>query len=55
MICGLPSSYDTLPITTTTSSVARVMFTGSDSNRPSNRVGVKVDYITIAPIGTFAS
>ena len=54
-ICGRLNSYDVLPITTTTSSIARVVFTGSDSNRPSNRVGVKVDYITIAPIGTFAS
>ena len=53
MICGLPSSYNTLPITTTTSSVARVVFTGSDNSRPSSRVGVKVDYVTVPPIGIY--
>ena len=45
-ICGLADFYEsnTLPIITTTSSSARVVFTGSDRPRSSSRVGVKVDY-----------
>ena len=53
-ICGLPHFYesDTLPIITTTSSSARVVFTGSDRPRSSSRVGVKVDYLTIPSLGS---
>ena len=45
-ICGLTIHYPSgLPIITTTSSVARVVFTGSSNlQRNPNRVGVKVDY-----------
>ena len=47
-ICGIVDFYPSgLPIITTTSSVARVVFTGSDLSRGSKRVGVKVDYTTI--------
>ena len=46
-LCGHAGLYDFEPITTT-SSQARVVFTGSENpNRPSSRVGVKVDYRTI--------
>ena len=49
-ICGLADFYqsDTLPTITTTSSRARVVFTGSDRPRSSSRVGVKVDYRTVS-------
>ena len=52
-ICGLDHFYesDTLPIITTTSSRARVMFTGSTAQRSSSRVGVKVNYVTMPPLG----
>ena len=51
-ICGLLKFYeDGMPIITTTSSTARVVFTGSNRRRPLSRVGVKVDYISILPIG----
>ena len=50
-LCGIRRNYDFEPITTT-SSQARVVFTGSvNPNRPASRVGVKVHYITIAPSG----
>ena len=46
-LCNLPRNYDFQPITTT-SSRARVVFTGSiNSRRPASRVGVKVDYQTV--------
>ena len=46
-LCGHAVLYDFEPITTT-SSQARVVFTGSENpNRPPSRVGVKVDYRTI--------
>ena len=51
-ICGLAQAKfypNGLPVITTTSSSARVVFTGSSSGRSSSRVGVKVDYITIPP------
>ena len=44
-ICGLEKFYQSgLPVITTSSSVARVVFTGTDRSRGSSRVGVKVDY-----------
>ena len=47
-ICGIIDHYPSgLPIITTTSSVARVVFTGSDLSRGSKRVGIKVDYETV--------
>ena len=50
-LCGLAQSYsnfNNVRRITTTESEAKVVFTGSeDSNRPSNRVGVKVNYRTI--------
>ena len=47
-ICGRTIHYPSgLPIITTTSSVARVVFTGTDLNRNANRVGVRVDYTTV--------
>ena len=47
-ICGLSRHYDfNIPTTTTSSSVARVVFTGTDLNRGDSRVGVKVDYTTL--------
>ena len=47
-ICGIVDYYlSGLPIIITTSSVARVVFTGSDLSRGSKRVGIKVDYTTI--------
>ena len=48
-ICGLADFYqsDTLPTITTTSSRARVVFTGSDRTRPVSRVGVRVTYRTV--------
>ena len=53
-ICGSAGQYASgLPTITTTSSVARVVFTGSDRSRGASRVGVKVDYITIPPLGTY--
>ena len=51
-ICGSRSMYENHfpPAITTSSSEARVLFTGSqNSNRPSSRVGVKVDYRAILP------
>ena len=55
-ICGLPHFYesDTLPIITTTSSRARVVFTGSDRTRSATRVGVKVDYVLVPPVTTLS-
>ena len=51
-ICGIVDFYPSgLPIITTTSSVARVVFTGSDLSRGSKRVGVKVDYKTLSEPG----
>ena len=51
-MCGLRGFYGgTLPTITTSSSTARVVFTGSDHQRPSSRVGVKVDYVSILPVG----
>ncbi|CAI8048165.1 Fibrillin-1, partial [Geodia barretti] len=50
-ICGVHSHYGgTLPVISTTSSSARVVFTGSNLRRPLSRVGVKVDYVSIVPI-----
>ena len=47
-LCGSHSSVTLTPITTSSSS-ARVVFTGSaNRHRPASRVGVKVDYITIS-------
>ena len=48
-ICGTTSLHypSGLPIITTTSSVAKVVFTGSDATRGNLRVGVKVDYRTV--------
>ena len=45
-LCNLPKNYDFKPITTT-SSRARVVFTGSAKPRLPSRKGVKVDYRTI--------
>ena len=47
-LCNLPKNYDFKPITTT-SSRARVVFTGSAKPRPpsQSRVGVKVTYQTV--------
>ena len=51
-LCGHTVWYDFAPITTT-SSRARVVFTGSvNSRRSASRVGVKVDFITIGLPGT---
>ena len=51
MVCGARRLYNFAPITTT-SSRARVVFTGSENpSRPRSRVGVKVNYITISPPG----
>ena len=51
-ICGLIGFYGgTIPSINTTLSTARVVFTGSNRNRPPSRVGVKVSYITIPPPG----
>ena len=53
-ICGVLSHYGgTLPVISTTSSSARVVFTGSNLRRPLSRVGVKVDYVSIVPIGMY--
>ena len=53
-ICGLRSHYGgTLPIISTTSSSARVVFTGTSQRHTRSRVGVKVDYISIVPIGMY--
>ena len=53
-LCGLMGHYGgSMPTITTTSSTARVVFTGSRQSRPISRVGVKVDYISILPIGTY--
>ena len=47
-ICGVLRFYDdNLPVVTTSSSLARVVFTGTDESRQASRVGVKVDYRTI--------
>ena len=47
MVCGARRLYDFAPITTT-SSRARVVFTGSvNPNRPRSRVGVRVTYRTV--------
>ena len=47
-ICGLVRFYPSgLPIITTTSSVARVVFTGSNQQRNPNRKGVRVTYRSI--------
>ena len=47
-ICGRPRFYDfNIPLSTTSSSEARVVFTGTDRNRPDNRVGVRVTYRTV--------
>ena len=47
MVCGARRLYDFAPITTT-SSRARVVFTGSENpSRPASRVGVKVTYKTV--------
>ena len=45
-LCGHRNFYDFTSITTT-SSQARVVFTGSSRARPASRVGVKVDYRTV--------
>ena len=46
-LCGVRRNYDFRPITTT-SSRARIVFTGSvNPNRPASRVGVKVNYKTV--------
>ena len=51
-ICGLAKFYSGgLPVLTTTTSEARVVFTGSRVVRPSSRVGVRVHYITIPSPG----
>ena len=52
-ICGLRRFYGgLLPTIHTTSSVARVVFTGTRyPKRPASRVGVKVHYITVPPPG----
>ena len=51
-MCGLRGFYGgTLPTIATSSSTARVVFTGSDHPRPPSRVGVKVDYVSILPVG----
>ena len=52
-LCGLVKFNTFVPIITTTSSQARVVFTGSSRSRPASRVGVKVDYITVTPIGMY--
>lgn len=50
-ICGLPHFYTNgLPTITTTSSTARVVFTGSDRSRPASRIGVSVSYRTVVLI-----
>jgi hypothetical protein len=48
-MCGRVGHYgDSLPAIITSSSTARVVFTGSQNqNRPRSRVGVKVDYVSI--------
>ena len=48
-VCGLRSMYgDNFPSTITTStSRARVVFTGSDASRSRTRVGVRVEYRTV--------
>ena len=45
-LCGHAKFNNFVPITTT-SSQARVVFTGSSRNRPASRVGVKVNYRTL--------
>ena len=52
-ICGVLSLVTLTPITTSSSS-ARVVFTGSvNPNRPASRVGVKVDYTTVTTQSEF--
>ena len=51
-LCGLAKFSTFVPIITTTSSQARVVFTGSTRIRPASRVGVKVDY-TCTVEGTY--
>ena len=52
-LCGARSSVTLTPITTSSSS-ARVVFTGSvNPNRPDSRVGVKVDYTTVTTQSEF--
>lgn len=44
-LCGLASHYNGgLPVITTSSSSAKVVFTSVSTSRPVSRVGVKVDY-----------
>ena len=50
-LCNVARNYDFKPITTT-SSRARIVFTGSvNPNRPASRVGVKVNYKTVTQQG----
>ena len=51
-LCGLAKFSTFVPIITTTSSQARVVFTASTRIRPASRVGVKVDY-TCTVEGTY--
>ena len=48
-VCGLVSFYSgRLPTITTTSSTAKVVFTGTENaNRPASRIGVRVTYRTV--------